>query len=133
MVDYLIETAQRWIEYKTWLVDHIGITNDALHVHGGLLILFLTAFILRKRPDNLLCWLVVLMAELFNEFADIRGEAPGEATINAGLHDIYNTMFWPSIIVLTGWILFPKRQKLTGSHSVEDVPQSSDLADQPLK
>jgi hypothetical protein len=133
MYEYLVETAQRWIAYKTWLVDHVGVTNDALHVHGGLLILFVTALILRKRPDSILCWLAVFIAELFNEYADIRGHAAGEATINAGLHDIYNTMFWPSIILLTGWLLFPKRIKPIAPQSVDDMSQSSDLPDQPLK
>jgi len=33
------------------------------------------------------------MAELFNEYAALRGRAKGEATLNASLHDLSNTMF----------------------------------------
>ena len=69
------------------------------------------------------------MAELFNEYADLRGQAPGEATLNASLHDLYNTMFWPTIILLMGRFLFPRKKP----EKVLDLAQSSDLADQPLE
>jgi hypothetical protein len=75
--------AEQWIGYKTRLVDFVGLTNDAMHVHGSILILFVSAIILRRRPDSIWCWLIVLAAELFNEYADLKGVAPGEATIDA--------------------------------------------------
>ncbi len=138
MASYLVDLSQRWIVYKTWLADNVGLTNDALHVHGGLLILVLTALIIRRRPDSILCWSIVLIAELFNEYSDIHGEAPGEATINAGLHDVYNTMFWPTVLLLTGWLLFPKRAKRipvveNTDEPAEHGPSSGDLTDQSLK
>lgn len=112
MAEYFAAWVQSWIHYKTWLVENIGLTNDALHVHGALLIVCVSALCLRIRPDNIICWIIVMVAELFNEYADIRGVAPGEATINAGLHDIYNTMFWPTILVIFGRLLFPPRMKI---------------------
>lgn len=112
MTEYLAAWIQSWIQYKTWLVENVGLTNDALHVHGALLIVCVSALFLRIRPDNIICWLIVMVAELFNEYADIRGVAPGEATMNAGLHDIYNTMFWPTILVIFGRLLFPPRTKI---------------------
>ena len=69
------------------------------------------------------------MAELFNEYAALRGRAKGEATLNASLHDLYNTMFWPTVILVLGGFLFPRKKP----EKVLDSAQSSDLVDQPLE
>ena len=128
MQDYLQQLAAYWIGYKIRLIDAVGLTNDAMHIHGSLLILFGSAIILRRRPDSVWCWLIVLVAELFNEYADLHGQAPGEATIDAAMHDLYNTMFWPTIILILGRFMFPRAKK---SDSTPDI--SGDFADQPLK
>jgi hypothetical protein len=129
MQDQLLYLAERWIGYKTWLIEAIGLSNDAMHVHGALLILCLSAVVLRRRPDSVWCWLIVLSAELFNEYADLRGQAPGEATLNASLHDLYNTMFWPTMLLILGRVLLPrKKATFVGSASI-----SSDLPHQPLE
>lgn len=129
MNEKLQTLAELWIGYKTRLVDFVGLTNDAMHIHGSILILFVSAIVLRRRPDSIWCWLIVFVAELFNEYADLKGLAPGEATIDAAIHDLYNTMFWPTIILLLGRLLFPRRVK--GSN--EDKAQSGNLADQPFE
>lgn len=120
--------AEIWIGYKIRLTQYVGLSNDAMHVHGSLLLLFGSAIILRRRPDSIYCWLVVLSAELFNEFADLKGLAPGEASIDAGIHDVYSTMIWPTILLLLGRFLFPPRQKV----NVSTQTDSGDLFDQPL-
>jgi hypothetical protein len=71
-------------------------------------------------------WLIVFAAELFNEYADLQGVAPGEATIDAALHDLYNTMLWPTVILLFGRVLFPRRKKEVR----QDTAKSCDFADQ---
>lgn len=118
--------AELWIGYKTCLVEYVGLTSDAMHVHGSILILFVSAIILRRRPDSVWCWLIVFAAELFNEFADLKGLAPGEASIKASIHDLYNTMFWPTVIVVLGRFLFPPVRE----QDCNEVAVSSDLADQ---
>lgn len=128
MQSELLQLAERWIGYKIWLIEKVGLTNDAMHVHGSLLILFVSAILLRRRPDSIWCWIIVFVAELFNEFADLRGLAPGEATMEASLHDLYNTMFWPTIILIVGRFLFPRRRK-----DLSPVASSSDLAHQTLE
>lgn len=110
--------AELWIGYKIRLVDYVGLTNDAMHIHGSVLILFVSAIILRRRPDSIWCWLIVLIAELFNEYADLKGVAPGEATIDAAMHDLYNTMFWPTVILILGRFLFPPRET---AHKLRDA------------
>jgi hypothetical protein len=107
----------------------MGMTNDALHVHSSLIIMFVSALLLRRRADSIICWLTVLVAELFNEYADLRGQAPGEATLDASLNDVYMTMFWPTIIVLSGWLLFPRKIR----EKPGPEPASSDLADKPFE
>ena len=129
MQDRLQLLVEHWVSYKIWLIDTVGLTNDAMHVHGALLILCVSAILLRRRPDSLWCWLIVLLAELFNEYADLRGAAPGEATIDAALHDIYNTMFWPTLILILGRFLFPRKN----GDVVNPAAPSSDLPHQPLE
>jgi hypothetical protein len=116
-----------WLLKKDWIVQHIPLSDDALHVHGSLMIFMLSAIIIRKRPDNIWSWLIILAFETFNEYADMRGQTPGEADIAASLHDIYNTMFWPTVILLFGRLLFPRRLPV-----ILPTP-SSDLADQPFE
>ena len=129
MQEILQQLAERWIAYKIRLIDYVGLSNDAMHIHMSLLLLFVSAILLRRRPDSLWCWLVVLGAEMFNEYADLSGSASGEASIEAALHDLYNTMFWPTIIVVLGRFLFPRRLKVTPP----DSSASSNLPDQPFK
>jgi hypothetical protein len=118
--------AEQWIICKTWLVEYVGFTNDAMHVHGSILILFVSAIVLRRRPDSIWCWLIVLLAELFNEYADLRGIAPGEETMDAAIHDLYNTMLWPTVILILGRFLFPSRKK----DASKDAAPSANLANQ---
>jgi hypothetical protein len=125
MQDRLQLLAEHWVSYKFWLIETVGLTNDALHVHGSLLILCVSALVSRRRPDSLWCWLIVFIAELFNEYADLRGAAPGEATMDAALHDIYNTMFWPTVILILGRFLFPRQKATLASPTAasSDLPQ----------
>ncbi len=129
MQDRLQILVEHWVSYKIWLIDTVGLTNDAMHVHGALLILCVSAILLRRRPDSPWCWLSVFLAELFNEYADLRGAAPGEATIDAALHDIYNTMFWPTLILILGRFLFPRKNR----DVVNPVASSGDLPQQTLE
>ena len=126
MQEKLQQLAELWIGYKMRLVDFVGLTNDAMHIHGSILILFGSAVLLRRRPDSIWCWLIVFAAELFNEYADFKGVAPGEATIDAAAHDLYNTMFWPTVILVLGGFLFPRRKK---EHKTVEA-ESRDFADQ---
>jgi hypothetical protein len=127
MMDYFDIAAVQWIATKDAIVRLLDLSNDSLHVHGALILLFGSAIVIRRRPDNLFSWLIVLAAEVFNEYADLRGVAPGEDSIAAGLHDLYNTMFWPTMILLFGGLLFPRKAKDIPKPAVslsEDADQS---------
>ena len=131
MLQHINDLAAYWLEWKQWIVGVVGVTNDALHIHGSLLLLFISALMLRRRPDNIWSWLFVFGLELFNEYADLHGQTPGEASMTAGLHDVYNTMFWPTLILLFGWFIFPRRKKeITAKEPQIKEPPSGDLADE---
>lgn len=120
--------AEYWIGQKLRLIEAVGLTNDAMHIHGSLLILFGSALLLRRRADSIWCWLIVFFAELFNEYADLKGLAPGEATMDAAMHDIYNTMLWPTVILAFGRLLFPRKNE-----AKDHITASGDLTDQPFE
>ena len=131
MFNFVNELAAYWLVQKQRIVEMVGVSNDALHIHGSLLLLFVSALMLRRRPDNIWSWLLVFGLELFNEYADLHGQTPGEASMTAGLHDIYNTMFWPTLILLFGWLVFPRRKKeVPMEEPPAEEPQSGDLADE---
>jgi di/tricarboxylate transporter len=129
MQEKLQHLAEIWIGYKTQLIGFVGLTNDAMHVHASLLILLLSAAVLRRRPDSIWCWLIVFIAELFNEYADLKGLAPGEASIRASIHDLYNTMFWPTIMLILGRFIFPPNAK----EPVPPADESGDFANESLE
>ena len=52
MQDRLQLLAEHWVSYKIWLIETVGLTNDAMHIHGALLILCVSALVLRRRPDS---------------------------------------------------------------------------------
>jgi hypothetical protein len=131
MMHFIDTVAVRWIGYKDAIVRYLDLSNDSLHVHGALILLFGSAILIRRRPDNLFSWLIVLIAELFNEYADLRGDAPGEDSIAAGLHDLYNTMFWPTLILLFGGFLFPRKAKNDDKPEVSSSDSTDDVLEKP--
>lgn len=93
----------RWGAVKDWLVARTGLTHDALHVHASLAIFVACAIVLRRRRRWWLAWLAVFILELGNETLDMSGGGD-ESTLAASIHDIKNTMVWPTILLLIGWL-----------------------------
>ena len=94
------DLAEAWNRDKTWLSKLTGLSADALHVHTSILLMLAAAVVWRRRVDHAIPWLTVFAAELVNEALDLSAPANGENTIHASLHDIYNTMFLPTVILL---------------------------------
>ncbi|NJM50517.1 MAG: hypothetical protein HC843_06210 [Sphingomonadales bacterium] len=138
--DFWMWLSGQLIAGKIGLRDFLGMHDDALQVHFSLLLLFGAALILRRRPDSLLCWLIVFALEMVNEFADLTGPAAGEGMVRAAWEDIFTTMFWPTVILLLGRILFPPQrppvvaeEALADPEGAPDVRPSGDLPDQPFE
>lgn len=96
---------------KTWLVDASGLGKDALHIYTGMTLFLLIRLLFRRPGGWVLAWLAVLVMACGGEFLDFVAE--GKAGViqpdAAHWHDIWNTMFWPTIILVASrWLPTPK-------------------------
>lgn len=94
---------------KLVLIDASGLGKDALHVYFGLAMFLAVRLIWRRRGGWVLGWMAALAMALAVEFLDLRGEVlRGDLQPDSThWHDIWNTMFWPTILLLVGRWLQP--------------------------
>lgn len=89
-------------EFKLAIVSITGLTKDALHIHVGLAVFLAAALVCRKPLRSPVPWLIVLAVAVIAELLDMRDDIvhlrPWQWTASA--HDIANTMFWPSVLLL---------------------------------
>ena len=87
---------------KTTISLATGLSRDALHIYFGLGVFLLSAAALRKSLRSYLPWLAVWAAALFGELLDMRDDFAfyGYWRWDAGMHDVLNTLFWPSVLML---------------------------------
>ena len=87
---------------KLWLVHHVHLAKDALHIYVALLVLFGSALLFGWRLSSWRPWLLVAFAALAGEAWDIRDRAAAGIAQDWGgnLHDVWNTLFWPTAILL---------------------------------
>lgn len=104
LIALLQPQAERWAQVKLRLGDEFGLSPDLLHLHAGMLVLCFAALVLRRSPLDWRPWLVLFVLECGNELSDLMLEGMGspEATVSAGLHDLVNTMFAPTLLLLVG-------------------------------
>ena len=106
----LIEIASLFTAQKTWLVTSTALSKDALHVYFGLALFLAVRFVWRRRGGWVLAWLAVLVMASGGEWLDLKAEA-SRAAIQpdaAHWHDIWNTMFWPTVLLFVGRWLQPQ-------------------------
>jgi len=116
-----------WTFDKMQIATWTGLADDTLHTHAGLLILVLAAFVLRRAPWHWLPWLTALVAELANEAWDLLQPfyPTDEGNIPASLHDIWVTMLWPTVILLT----FPILARRAASAKASAQDRDDEIAD----
>ncbi|HWI83647.1 hypothetical protein [Ramlibacter sp.] len=87
---------------KLAIVSATGLSKDALHIYLGLAIFLLAALVMRDRPSLARPWGVVLLAALVGEALDLRDDVAslGHWRWAASLHDVVNTIVWPSVLVV---------------------------------
>ena len=109
---------------KLYLIDATGLGRDALHVYAGLTVFLIVRLLWRGRGGWVIAWLAALALGLSIEWLDMQAE--GKAGVPqpdpAHWHDVWNTMVWPTVLLLIGPWLQPKSK----------TEPSVDLADQPL-
>ncbi len=117
----LFQFASLFEEQKMWLLTSSGLSKDALHIYFGLALFVLVRLIWRWRGGWLIAWLAVLAMACGGEFLDLSAEV-GRADIQpdaAHWHDIWNTMFWPTILLLAGRWLQPARDRMVSTTPFE--------------
>ncbi|MFZ5703421.1 MAG: hypothetical protein ACOY4P_18920 [Pseudomonadota bacterium] len=106
----LIEIAALFVERKMWIVAATDLSKDALHIYFGLALFLLVRFAWRGRGGWIAAWLAVLALACGGEALDLVVEY-GAARVqpdDAHWHDIWNTMFWPTVLALVGrWLPRP--------------------------
>jgi hypothetical protein len=87
---------------KLDIIAATGLSKDALHVYLGLIVWLLTAALWRKSITAWKPWLVVLVVacgieafDAFHDWIDV-----GYWRVGASIHDVLNTMFWPTVLTL---------------------------------
>ena len=87
---------------KLFVVDHVHLAKDALHIYVALGLFLGSAILFRWPLKSWRPWLVVLVAALIGEAWDLRDSlfygTPIE--LGANMKDVLNTLFWPTALML---------------------------------
>ena len=105
----LMELASLFEERKSWLVTASDLSKDALHIYFGLALFMLVRLAWRWRGGWVAAWLAVLVMACGGEWLDMTAEFSNAAIQPdaAHWHDIWNTMFWITVLLLVGRWLQP--------------------------
>ena len=129
----LIEIASLFEAQKLSVIETSGLAKDALHIYFGLALFLAARLVWRWRGGWLVAWLAVLAMACGGEWLDMTAEA-GRSAIQpdpAHWHDIWNTMFWPTILLLVGRWLQPKAKPAADAPELgsgEDAERSLEQA-----
>lgn len=87
---------------KLAIVAATGLSKDALHIYVGLAAFLAMAAVLRKPLRSIVPWLVVVAIAIAGEVLDMRDDVAslGYWRWSASLHDMLNTIFWPTVLFL---------------------------------
>jgi hypothetical protein len=91
-----------WYQLKMEVVNATGLDMDALHVHVGVLAQILVAMILRVRLSSPWPWLLLLAAQLANEWFDLTYDVwpTRDQQYAESVKDVWNTMLLPTVILM---------------------------------
>lgn len=88
--------------FKTVVQGATALDKDALHIYVGLGVMFGTALLSGRPLRSPLPWCAVLAAACLGEALDFRDDMRsfGAWHWQGSLHDLWNTLFWPTAILL---------------------------------
>lgn len=107
-----------WQQTKAWLGAVTELPDSTLHALTGMLLLLAGAALLRRVPWDWRPWGLVLALELVNETYDMLNPASGEDRLGASLHDLWMTMFSPTLLLLFVPMLI---RRAASRHGVEQA------------
>ena len=87
---------------KWWIVHHLSLAKDALHIYVALTLFFGAALAFRWSLKSWKPWAVVLAAALLGEAWDLRDSIVYRTPVDlaGNWKDVWNTMFWPTAILI---------------------------------
>jgi hypothetical protein len=89
-------------QLKWALVEHLHLSKDSLHIYVALSLFLGSALLLRWPIKSWKPWLLVLAAAIAGEAWDLRDSLVYGTRVYllANLKDIFNTIFWPTVLML---------------------------------
>lgn len=92
-----------WHEWKLFVERSVAFSQDAIHVIVGVLLLLITASLLRKPLSSWWPWLVVLVSTFINEAIDLWVEKWPDPAMQygEGFKDLLLTMLLPTVLLVT--------------------------------
>lgn len=127
----LVELAALFTQQKSWLVASTELSKDALHIYFGLALFVAVRLMWRRRGGWVAAWLAVLAMACGGEWLDMTAEASRSAIQPdaAHWHDIWNTIFWPTVLLLVGrWLQSPEKPPAGEPVSGEDAERGFEQA-----
>jgi hypothetical protein len=87
---------------KHFFVVHLGLAKDALHIYVALIVFFGACLLFKWKATQWKPWAAVLAAALIGEAWDLRDSLVYHTRISlaGNLHDVWNTMLAPTVLVL---------------------------------
>lgn len=101
-------------EIKLQIVELLGMSKDAIHIHIGMSVFFISLLVLGKGRIALKCLLPVFIVAFGMEVIDLIDDynSVGYFRWINSLHDFINTSFWPVVIVVLERLFNRSRSKL---------------------
>src|SRR3546814_12966510 len=103
-----------WVleENRVWLVDARGHEEDAVYIDCGRALFRAERLIWRRAGGWLIAWGAVLAMACGGEWLDMTSEIRNAAIQPdaAHWHDIWNTLFWPTVLLVAGRWLHPRER-----------------------
>jgi hypothetical protein len=92
-----------WLQtVKMWIVGHVGLEKDALHIYFALTLVFGSVLLFRWSLRSWKPVALVLAVACIGEIWDIRDglmtRVPLVVSLPLSIHDLWNTLFWPVAI-----------------------------------
>lgn len=94
---------------KLIILSILEISKDAIHIHVGLFVFFAAVVLWRKGSIDAKCLIPAVIVASVMEMLDLRDDYSDQdsiriAALTASIHDLINTMLWPVVIVVLGWM-----------------------------
>jgi hypothetical protein len=116
-----VQWAVQFQQWKWVVIEHTGLAKDALHIYAGLVVFVTVRLLWRWRFGWAAAWCAALIITLGAEYLDILSDRPSARIRPDGAHwhDIWNTMFWPTVLAALGRWLVPAPRETAASQAAD--------------